>query len=67
MYKKIYIFEVLDKITEGKEIYCCDKQNNNVICVNNLLISGFVLLLEDAKKDNTRFEFWTVKEGAENE
>ena len=57
-YKKVYHFNVLDEIENGKEVCCLDRKERDVFAVNNLAVKYVVRLINDAKEDNDRYEFW---------
>jgi hypothetical protein len=64
-YVRVYSFQVISFITEGKKVYCIDKEECTVTMAN-LLSAGMLLqILEDCKKDDLydRYEFYYVKEG----
>lgn len=64
-YIRVYSFQVISFITEGKKVYCIDKEERTVTMAN-LLSAGMLLrVLEDCKKDDLydRYEFYYVEEG----
>ena len=56
-YKTIYYFMVEDEIKKGEDVYCLDKQEKDVLHVNQLNYEYAIKLINDAK-DNDRYEFW---------
>lgn len=64
-YKKVYEFMVQEEVETGKDVYCLDKQEKEVLHVNVLGMEFALKLIHDAK-DNDRYEFWKeIKEDAE--
>lgn len=69
-YKKIYSFQVVDKLCEGKEIYCIDRGFHQIYKVGLLSARGLAEILNqcDEKEYIDRYEFYYVEEeGAEND
>lgn len=60
VYKIIYSFEVYGKIKEGKEVYCLDRKMGYVDKLNELQVSEFVSIMNNADecKNENRYEFW---------
>ena len=64
-YKTVYHFNVLDEVEKGEEVYCLDKQEKDVLHVNQLNFEYALRLIRDAKEDDNRYEFWKeIKEDA---
>ena len=63
-YKSVYSFNVIDEVEEGTIVYCLDRQEKEVLTINDLHF-GFALgVIQDAK-NNDRYEFWKeIKEDA---
>jgi regulator of RNase E activity RraB len=64
-YVRVYSFQVISFITEGKKVFCIDKEECTVTMAN-LLSAGMLLqILEDCKTDGLydRYEFYYVEEG----
>ena len=62
MYEKIYSFRVLDELQAGKKIYFCDRMQKEVHCLNELAVGSLIIILDEIKKDETRYEFWYERE-----
>lgn len=60
-YKKIYSFQVVDKIMEGEKVYMLDKQSVTALCVNDLSVGCLAVTLTDEDTAG-RYEFWIVEE-----
>lgn len=58
IYEKVYEFMVQEEVEKGKDVYCLDKQEKEVLHVNVLGLEFALKLICDAK-DNNRFEFWS--------
>lgn len=67
MYEKIYSFNLLNELKESKRAFCCDKKQQEVFCVNELPAGYFTRILKECETDDNRYEFWSEKEGAEND
>lgn len=67
-YVKIYSFQVMDKLCEGKEIYCIDRGLKCIDKVSMLPVRALAnILIEcDMKEYIDRFEFYYVEEEGEN-
>ena len=65
-YKIIYPFEVFEQVCNGKQVGAVDRLNNEVLIINDLAVSTLAKILNEHKKELTRYEFWIRKEN-ENE
>lgn len=57
-YKAVYHFMVIDKIMEGKTVYCLDKKAREVHTVNELTMNDMVAILNAENTEPDRFEYW---------
>ena len=56
-YTKVYAFEVMLKIDEGRTVYMLDRQYKKVFCFNEIAVQIAMEILH--KTDNAgRYEFW---------
>lgn len=58
---KIYDFEVLDKIKEGKEVYCIDRVSGTIKIVRTMKINEFAKI-KNHENDDNRYEFYYIEE-----
>ena len=61
-YRRIYPYEVMDYITEGKLVYALDRFECDVFCVNNIDVGSLGSTLKSAKAEKDRFDFWIIEE-----
>lgn len=61
-YVKVYSFEAMDKVAEGKAVYMLDKKRLEVSCVNGLSVSKFAEVM-NAKDATGRYDFWYIEDG----
>ena len=68
MYVEVYDWNVIDKLTEGKQVFALDTKNNQVFELLECSTQRVLLLLEVAKHNNNRiiFYYWQ-EEGEKNE
>ena len=59
IYKDVYAFLVLGKLTNGEQVYCLDKKEKTVALLNDNKVSEVLALVKDAEKDEERYLFWT--------
>ena len=59
IYKDVYAFLVLGKLTNGEQIYCLDKKEKTVAILNDNKVSEVLALVKDAEKNEERYLFWT--------
>ena len=59
IYKDVYAFLVLGKLTYGEQIYCLDKIEKTVAILNDNKVSEVLALVKDAEKNEERYLFWT--------
>ena len=63
-YEKVFRWEVLDKIRENKRVYVVDRKMigvlNSIQAVNTME-TQFVCEILDYKKEDNRFDFFTVE------
>lgn len=57
-YKTVYCFSVIDEVERGKEVYCLDKREKEISKMNDLNLEYALRLINDAKEDDDRYEFW---------
>lgn len=62
-YKKIYSFNVIDEIKNGKRVMMLDKQDEKVYPAGDVKSSYLFNAIESDEKE--RFEFWAVEESEE--
>lgn len=56
-YQKVYDFTIQDEIAKGEKVWCLDKKDKAVFCVNSATFEFALKLIGDAKDDD-RYEFW---------
>ena len=61
IYKSVYSFLVMGKLTEGAKVYVLDKKEKFVALLNDNTITKVLALLQDAEKNEERYLFWTEK------
>ena len=61
-YIKVYSFELLDKIAEGKTVYFLDRQVPDIGCVNGQSATRFCQIVKD-KDEVGRYDFWCIEGG----
>ena len=61
IYKVVYAFLVMGKLTNGEQVYCLDKKEKTVALLNDNTITKVLALLKDAEKNEERYLFWTEK------
>lgn len=64
-YKTIYLFEVIDKVKEGKCVYVADRQEHKIDLANTMAIGDLTAIMVDENKSN-RFIFWIEEDEDEN-
>ena len=64
-YIKIYEFQAMDKIREGKEVLMLDRKFNEVNSVNFMFVGVLAEIINEKNEDN-RYEFWYAEEEEEN-
>lgn len=57
-FRTVYCFSVIDEVERGEEVYCLDKREKEVSKMNDLNLEYALRLINDAKEDNDRYEFW---------
>lgn len=55
-YRTIYAFEAITKVVGGENVYMLDKENREVIHVNQMLVRHLADVLRE--DDDDRFMFW---------
>ena len=65
----VYIWQVLEKIREGKKVYFIDKEDLEIKVANNLRIETWIAILKENEKEENfgRFSFYYIEEEKENE
>ena len=59
IFKSIYHFNVIDEIGKGNNVFCLDREDQVIDCVNDMEVSEFVKITKKAAQtENNRFEFW---------
>ena len=68
-YLNVYSFQVLEKVKEGKTVYCLDKARNKVLNVEFMELRDFFDMLHDSEDERNygRFIFYYIEEEEENE
>lgn len=61
IYKEVYVFLVIGKLTNGEQIYCLDKKEKTVAFLNDNKVAEVLALVKDAEKNEERYLFWTEK------
>lgn len=64
-YKIIYPFEAIEYIKRGKEVFCLDREECQVLSVNDLCVNEFADIIKE-KDTAGRYEFWIVEEEEKN-
>ena len=54
----VYPWNIIDKIKEGKLVYCLDKEEQRIFCVNDMPVENYVAILEKCNAEETRYTFW---------
>ncbi len=67
IFAKVYSFEAVEKIENGKNVYMLDRKYAVTDNVSNLTIEEFAEIIRQEKIEPTRFEFWTEIETEEKE
>ena len=65
IYKQIYQFEVVDKISSGKQVYVLDRHNKSVALLNEMDMKSAVKIVNAENKDR-RYDYWICEEREEN-
>ena len=63
---KIYDFEVMDKIKEGKEVYCIDRFLTTIKIVRSMKINEFAKI-KNHENDDNRYEFYYIGDSEEKD
>ena len=61
-YVKVYSFELIKRIEEGKKVYMLDRSRSEVGYVNGMSVGEFVNLRSELDEDG-RYDFWYIEEG----
>lgn len=64
-YVKIFTFDAMEKISEGKTVYVVDRKRREVFCVNEMTMGDFAEMV-NAKGDSGRLDFWYENEEETN-
>lgn len=59
-YVKVYPFELVDKIAQGKPVYYLDRHLCDAGCVNGLTASRFCQLVNCHDAEG-RYDFWCIE------
>ena len=61
-YRKVYSFDVLDKIKEGHRVFVIDREEKKVSTVNWIDVEEYITIVAD---ETERYDFWIeVEESA---
>ncbi len=67
-YKEVYHFLVLDEIKKDNTVYGLDKKRKTVFNCNRESVERLIEVLEEAKGNTNRYEFWMeIKESEDKE
>ena len=61
-FKKVYYFDVFDKIKAGEEVYMVDRLQKDVPLINEFALCDWARILQQINEDSERFDFFTEKE-----
>lgn len=61
----IYEFNVFSELEKGKLVFVLDRLIAEVFVVSKLMVCDALKLINEAKKDSTRYSFWVVEEQEE--
>ena len=65
-YVKVYSFELMKIIEDGKRVYMLDKKTNKVCLVNDMKLGDYVKLrneiAEDGCYEQGRYDFWYIED-----
>ena len=64
-YRKVYWFDVADRIADGKTVWLLDRMAHDVLCVNCMGVEMCIRLKHQSDCDPGRFEMW-CEEVSEN-
>ena len=57
----IYPFNAIDYVQKGKLVFGVDRYECECFEVNTLTVNKLASIIEEAKINKTRFEFWVVE------
>lgn len=57
-YKDVYSFEVVDRMLNCEDVYCVDREKQEVIEIKCMEVEEFIELKKLAEEQRTRFAFW---------
>lgn len=65
----VYIWQVLEKIMEGKKVFFIDKEDLEIKVANNLRLDTWIAILKENEKEENfgRFLFYYIEEEKESE
>ena len=67
MYRKIYAFEILERLEDGLLINCTDRQRGETFFLNGMTVTDCLALIAEARADNTnRYDFFVYEKETEN-
>lgn len=64
-YKTIYLFEILNAVKEGKQVYVLDRKIKIIHNANTMPVNKLALILSDEEK--SRYEAWSEEREIKNE
>ena len=67
IFNAIFPCYLFDEVKSGKLVYALDKKTRKVSLVNDLIVEQLVAVMNSAKEEPTRYEFWYEKEKEINE
>lgn len=53
---------VIDRIKSGKRVLVLDRKAKSIDVVNDMTVDKMLAVLNSAKEDSDRYEFWTEEE-----
>lgn len=58
-FENVYSWSVIDEIKNGRLVYCLDREEQKVFCVNDIPVENYVAILKYCREEDTnRYLFW---------
>lgn len=65
MFKDIYSFEALDKMSAGEIVKVFDRNTGEIVTVNDLTVLEFALMIRQSETEKGRYVFFATDNAAE--
>ena len=62
-YVRVYASWAIDEVLSGHTVYCCDRIEKKVHCLNTMNLADVGKLIKRAEENCTAFELWYELEG----